>query len=588
VIAQDPSVLTPDGQILTTELDIPAEDLSPGPRGHRVHVVDYDSSTDTLYAPIRYPEVVDGCYIDPFKETVDRGRANDLLREPAFHAQNVYAIVMRTLSRFEFALGRRVNWGFAGHQLYVAPHAFSDANAFYSEEDQALAFGYFFVPGKGRSTPILTALSYDVVAHETTHAILDGLRERYTAPSSPEQAGFHEGFADVVSLLSVFSLKDVVRNVLLSFRSKDVATLDITDHKIPTASVTKENLEGSLLFGLAEQMGSELSGLRGSALRRSLDIKPLNQKARPAPTPYLERREFREPHRCGEILVAAILEAFLEVWLGRLNRYIQSDEKITTIDVSIAVEEGAEAADHLLNIAIRGLDYMPPTDIRFSDYLSAILTCDRETVPDDSKYSYRQKLRDSFSVYGIKPAAKSDKDGYWRFEADGFCYDRTHFESMLSDPNEISRFIWDNREKLGLEDDEAFWGKAYLKVQSVRPCIRIGPDGFTIRETVAEYVQMSTLRFDELSEVGITGMRADIPPEQEITLYGSGTFVFDEYGQLKYHIKNNIFSQTNQKTRIDYLWESGYYSNPAFTKNLFSRMHLGRTLAVNVDMTEAF
>lgn len=159
---------------------------------------------------------------------------------------------------------------------------------------------------------------------------------------------------------------------------------------------------------------------------------------------------------------------------------------------------------------------------------------------------------------------------------------------MLSDPNEISRFIWDNREKLGLEDDEAFWGKAYLKVQSVRPCIRIGPDGFTIRETVAEYVQMSTLRFDELSEVGITGMRADIPPEQEITLYGSGTFVFDEYGQLKYHIKNNIFSQTNQKTRIDYLWESGYYSNPAFTKNLFSRMHLGRTLAVNVDMTEAF
>lgn len=588
VIAQDPSVLDQHGDILTTQIEIPAEELSPGPRGYRVHVVDYDSSTDTLYAPQRYEEPVDGCYIDPFKETVDRGKANDLLQEPAFHAQNVYAIVMRTLARFEFALGRRVNWGFDGHQIYVAPHAFADANAFYSEEDQALAFGYFFVPDKSKKKPIFTCLSYDVVAHETTHAILDGLRERYTAPSSPEQAGFHEGFADVISLLSVFSLKDVVRNVLLSFRSKDVPTLDIADHKIPTASITKENLEGSLLFGLAEQMGSELSGLRGSALRRSIDIKPLDLNAKPAPTPYLEKREFREPHRCGEVLVAAMLEAFLEVWLERLNRYIQSDEKITKIDVSIAVEEGAEAADHLLNIAIRGLDYMPPTDIRFSDYLSAILTCDRETVPDDSKYSYRQKLRDSFAAYGIKPAAKGDKDGYWRMVEDGFRYDRTHFDSLLRDPIEIFRFLWDNRFKLKIESELDYQSKAYMKVQSVRPCIRIGPDGFTVRETVAEYVQMSTLRFDELSEVGITGVRADIPPEQEITLYGSGTFIFDEYGQLKYHIKNSVFSQTNQKPRIEYMWESGYYTNPDFTKNLFSRMHLGRTLAVNIDTTEAF
>ncbi|MGH9949224.1 MAG: hypothetical protein ACRD6X_18795, partial [Pyrinomonadaceae bacterium] len=174
-------MLTPKGQVLTTELDIPAEELSPGPCGYRVHVVDYDSSTDTLYSPVRYEKPVDGCYIDPFKDTVNRGRANDLLDEPAFHAQNVYAIIMRTLARFEFALGRRMSWGFSGHQLYVATHAFADANAFYSEEDQALAFGYFFVPGTGKRTPIFTCLSYDVVAHETTHAILDGLRERYTA-----------------------------------------------------------------------------------------------------------------------------------------------------------------------------------------------------------------------------------------------------------------------------------------------------------------------------------------------------------------------------------------------------------------------
>src|SRR5262249_21382321 len=128
---------------------------------------------------------------------------NRLLTEPGFHAQNVYAIVMRILSRFEYALGRRVRWSFDGHQLVIAPHAFADANAFYSKEERALMFGYF----RGRhGTPIFSCLAHDVIAHETTHALLDGLRQRYTDPSSPEQAGFHEGFADIIALLSIFSL----------------------------------------------------------------------------------------------------------------------------------------------------------------------------------------------------------------------------------------------------------------------------------------------------------------------------------------------------------------------------------------------
>ena len=78
-----------------------------------------------------------GDYRDPFR----RPSNQTILKNPKFHAQNVYAIVMRTLARFEFALGRRISWGFHGHQLKVAPHAFADANAFYSEDDQALMFG---------------------------------------------------------------------------------------------------------------------------------------------------------------------------------------------------------------------------------------------------------------------------------------------------------------------------------------------------------------------------------------------------------------------------------------------------------------
>src|SRR5262249_30068905 len=139
IIAQDPSVkVAPNRgepeQILTAEVTVPIEDLAAGPRGYRVHVIDYDASTQTLYAAREYPNVD-----DPYQEAGDK----TLLTDPGFHAQNVYAIVMRTLAAFEFALGRRISWAFNSHQLQVAPHAFSVANAFYSRRDQALLFGYF-------------------------------------------------------------------------------------------------------------------------------------------------------------------------------------------------------------------------------------------------------------------------------------------------------------------------------------------------------------------------------------------------------------------------------------------------------------
>jgi hypothetical protein len=54
-IAQDPSIKF-RGKILTTELTIPAEDLLPGPCGYRVNVIDYDSTTNTLYDPMTYGE----------------------------------------------------------------------------------------------------------------------------------------------------------------------------------------------------------------------------------------------------------------------------------------------------------------------------------------------------------------------------------------------------------------------------------------------------------------------------------------------------------------------------------------------------
>jgi hypothetical protein len=312
VIAQDPSIKF-RGQMLTTELTVPAEELLAGPCGYRVNVIDYDASTGTLYKPMIYGRSLDGKYEDPFafkqsRRTSVRARRlhhQRLLEDPRFHAQNVYAIAMRTLAQFEFALGRRCAWGFDGHQIHMVPHAFSDANAFYSRDDRAIFFGYFM---GGNGKPIFTCLSHDIVAHETTHALLDGLRRRYMEPSTPDQAAFHEGFADVVSVLSMFSLSDVVDAGL------DLASAG-RSNLISSKLLERDVLKQSVLFGLAEQMGPELSAVRGNALRRSVTLPPGK--------PYMSTLlypEFGEPHRRGELLVASVLNAALDIWLARVAK----------------------------------------------------------------------------------------------------------------------------------------------------------------------------------------------------------------------------------------------------------------------------
>jgi hypothetical protein len=575
IIAQDPSIKV-DGKILMTEVDVPAEEFAPGPRGYRAHVIDYDTSTGTLYVSLQYDPLKDGQYLDPFKERAARANNESLVSDPQFHQQNVYAIVMRTLARFEFALGRRVGWGFHGHQLSIAPHAFADANAFYSEQDQALVFGYF----RGVSGKIVfSCLSHDVVAHETTHALLDGLRQRYTDPSSPEQAGFHEGFSDVVALLSVFSLREIVGILLTSSQSRgNPEAPDLIDPK----ELTVEKLRESVLLGLAKEMGHEMAGVRGNranALRRSVKLRPFDDAQK-----YGE--EFDEPHRRGEILVAAILNSFLEVWKKRIDRLKHGRISGSMLDLETVVEEGANAADQLLTMAIRALDYAPPTDLQFCDYLSALITADKEVAPDDSKYGYRSILIANFARYGIKPPTSANADGSWKMFDKAVTYDRSHFESMLRDPDEVFRFIWENRGDEALDLDD----RAYTKVISVRPCLRIGPDGFTLRETVAEYIQMLTLRAEEL-EIYFDppiNIPDGMDEHQEVTLYGGGALIFDEYGHVKYHINNRINNANRQSPRLEYLWKYGYFDDKSETENVFARMHLQRALDLPTTASEEF
>lgn len=137
VLAKNPSVLSADEKPLLTKVKIPVEVLLPGPRGARIEVIDYDASTGHFYEPIDLNDDH-----DPFKGALS---VDQVQSDPRFHAQNVFGKTAATLFQFEQALGRNLSWGFSGrsHQLRVVPHAFREANASCSREDEALLFGYF-------------------------------------------------------------------------------------------------------------------------------------------------------------------------------------------------------------------------------------------------------------------------------------------------------------------------------------------------------------------------------------------------------------------------------------------------------------
>jgi hypothetical protein len=390
-----------------------------------------------------------------------------------------------------------------------------------------------------------------------THALLDGLRPRFIDPSSPDQAGFHEGFADVVALLSVLSDRAIVEQVLIRqgvMRGRRAL--------IPPRALTAPALKASALLGLAEQVGTSIPSGAATALRRSVALK--------ASPRWLEDPDCEEPHRRGEILVAAVMDAFLAVWVARIAGLGIVARGM--YDGNRVVEEGVAAANHLMTMCIRALDYAPSTDLQYVDYLSALLTADKETVPDDSKYHYRQIVRKTFGAWGIQPVSHPGGDGCWESFGRPVSYRNLRAEALRRDPDEAFRFIWENFEALKLARE------AYTQVQAVHPVARVAPDGLIVRETVVDYLQILAVRGHELGTLGLRRPE-ELPTGKEVRLYGGGVLVLDEFGRLKYSIGNNVANVARQQARLDYLAKVGFFeyrSDQDFSRGFFARLHLAR------------
>ena len=522
IVAQDPSVKT-SGSVLRASVAIPPEHLEPGPRGPRFWVVDYDSTARRVVAPAP----------DPLVDAIATVPDDKLATDPWVRAQNVYVVAARTLETFENALGRRLGWGFSGHQLYLVPAAFAEANAFYDPDSSAVLFGYFQPAEPPGAAVVYCALSHDIVAHETTHAILDGLRRRFEEPSLPDQAAFHEALADIVALMSVFSLRETV----LALVPGDPET-----GMVDQAEVTAGALARTALLGLAEQFGAAVRAHGGDALRRSVTLA--------ADSGLLSRPEYQEPHARGEILVAAVANAMLQIWTKRL---VDVHAEGTPLHRTRVADEGIKAAGHVLSMCVRAIDYLPPVDLSFDDFATALLTADEEVVPDD-RHGYRDTLTASFRRYGIRESKPHLVRTFGRKEAPSFR--EIYEEELRIRRDEVFRFLWQNAGLLQIPTDY------YLSVETVTPCARVAPDGFAVREVVATYIQMLDGTASDLQALAIRlGGKLEVPAgvsdSTRLELLGGGTVIFDEFGRLRYHQPKPLLDWDRQSRRLDYLVRNG-------------------------------
>jgi hypothetical protein len=361
-----------------------------GPDGEYLQVVDHDPASGAFYKPIdlNAPEVLFNDGLTPSEEN------------PQFHQQMVYAIAMDTISTFEEALGRVVLWSARGleldgsyvGQLRIYPHALREANAFYDPGRKALLFGYFMAPRKSTSAPpgttVFTCLSHDVIVHEMCHAILDGMHPQFVENSNPDMLALHEAFADIVAIFQHFSHAEVLEDQIAR---------------------TRGDLERqSLLGALAQEFGEAVG--HGGALRDALGhVVDGEWRPKEPDNTLLDRLE--GPHARGAILVAAVFRAFLSIYKDRvadLFRIASSGSGILRkgeVDPDLVKRlaiEAAKSARHVLRMCIRAMDYVPPVNVTFGDYLRAIVTADHDLYPNDA-FGYRRAIIEAFTAWGIVP-----------------------------------------------------------------------------------------------------------------------------------------------------------------------------------------
>jgi len=530
--------------------------LRAGPADRYLAVIDYDATNKCYYRPVDLddPAVLIRSGLDP-AET-----------DPQFHQQMVYAVASETIRRFELALGRSIEWSFSRRRrgdpsesgsLRIFPHAMQEANAYYSRDLRALLFGYFpaSTTDSGANLPgqmVFTCLSHDIIAHETTHALVDSQRDFFMEPTSPDAPAFHEAFADLVALFQHFSFKEALL-AMIQRTGGAIYQSEVAPERQPAMAggfIQAELSSANPLVQLARQFG-EAMGMR-KALRAALGTPP---NSRMLETVW-------EPHARGAILVAAVFDAFFTIYvrrtqdLMRIARLGGSTLYDLHPDLSNRLaSEAVKTAEHFLNICIRALDYCPPVDIRFGDFLRAMITADSDLVPDDP-YGYRIAIIDAFRSRGIVPegAASFSEifDGTSLPTCKGLEFDVFKHDPDLQKEAEkknggvLHDYAVANQEALGLSAEEGM----KIQARTFHEVHRVRPDGEVLFDFVAELTQHREVPADPQN-----------PDAGTFTFRGGTTLVIDRAGEVRVAIQKRVGAVADDSKNVRLKQQRAYLND---------------------------
>ena len=547
IYTRDPSVSDRLGGVATVV--VPYEKLQPGPVGALFEV-----NCQRAPAPLK-PEPLD---LDDLSLLLSSGLAPSP-SNGRFHLQMVYAVCSLTYAAFRRALGRDIAWATepradGSSRLVIRPFGFRGQNAGYSREGGDLSFGYFYAGAEPagfivQHGLICTALSHDIVAHETTHALLDGLRSSFLAPTNVDVPAFHEGFADLVALFLHFTYADVVEQAIRQSRG----------------SISR----GSLLADLAREFGYARSkATRASALRSGIDVEGVSafdSDILPSKGGGPVRYDATlEPHALGSVLVSAVFEAFTTIVKRKTERLFRiaglDPNQIGSVPLSdpllkAIAQEASDVAGQFLNICIRAIDYCPPADMQLGDFLRALITADSDLEQTD-KWGFREALMRSFRRRRIFPSHvqfMTEDAVRWQppettLTVPGLSFKDLRFDGEPGQPADakelvrqahaLGRFVTDPKHAHifhlvapGRRLPKGITQASPPIVESVRVARRGAPDGGIAFDLVAEVTQSCTIQ-----------RRGDF---FEVT--GGCTLVIDPQGEIRYAIYKRSTSENRQK-----------------------------------------
>ena len=389
-------------QVITVRLEV---GLGDGPTSSRVAVVDFNGDTQTLAEPVVWDE--DGSWfrkpaaygnllpVLPRKSEKNyRQFIDEAIQNPYFHQMNAWAVVQRVLEFYEepWALGRPVPWGFEGNRLIVLPHVGYGENAFYDQHSKSLQFYYF----GDKENPSYTCLSHDIIAHETGHAVLDGIRPMYNQLSSVQTGAFHEFIGDLTAILLALFNEDIRQFV---------------------SEKTEGRLgEADILANLAPEFGEEVEGR--PYLRTAFNQLRMQ-----------DVQDSLSPHKISQVMTGTMWDILIGIVAKHLEKNRLGESEGAEAMEGDGAADDAEAspagrvkpkvtpakalwwaADRFRRVALQPLDLCPPCDIQFIDYAKAVIRNDILTNPVD-ELGYRQTMLGVFHRRGLCTCAyESGKD----------------------------------------------------------------------------------------------------------------------------------------------------------------------------------